>query len=128
MGKVNSLSKRLDWEIDVERDNENKTLVKPEQLQVKRTEKIEVIVKEVNLLEKVRQSKIKDNEVIKVVEGMKQARVKILRNEELKEIDSMIYKKEKVYVPKDDILMVEIIRLYYDIQVMLENQADAIIL
>jgi len=66
--------------------------------------------------------------VIKVVEGMKQARVKILRNEELKEIDSMIYKKEKVYVPKDDILMVEIIRLYYDIQVMLENQADAIIL
>jgi len=30
MGKVNSLSKRLDWEIDVERDNENKTLVKPE--------------------------------------------------------------------------------------------------
>ena len=128
MGKVNSLSKRLDWEIDVERDNENKTLVKPEQLQVKRTEKIEVIVKEVNLLEKVRQSKIKDNEVIKVVEGMKQARVKILRNEELKEIDNMIYKKEKVYVPKDDILMVEIIRLYYDIQVMLENQADAIIL
>ena len=59
---------------------------------------------------------------------MKQARVKILRNEELKEIDNMIYKKEKVYVPKDDILMVEIIRLYYDIQVMLENQADAIIL
>jgi len=51
-----------------------------------------------------------------------------LRNEELKEIDSMIYKKEKVYVPKDDILRVEIIRLYYDIQVMLENQADAIIL
>jgi len=51
-----------------------------------------------------------------------------LRNEELKKIDSMIYKKEKVYVPKDDILRVEIIRLYYDIQVMLENQADAIIL
>ena len=71
MGKVNSLSRRLDWEIDVERDNENKTLVKPEQLQVRRTEKIEVIVKEVNLLEKVRQSKVKDNEMIKVVEGMK---------------------------------------------------------
>ena len=71
MGKVNSLSRRLDWEIDVERDNENKTLVKPEQLQVRRTEKIEVIVKEVNLLEKVRQSKVKDNEMIKVIEGMK---------------------------------------------------------
>ena len=77
MGKVNSLSRRLDWKIDVERDNEDKTLVKLEQLQVKRTEKIEVIMKEVNLLEKVKQSKIKDNEVIKVVEGMKRARIKI---------------------------------------------------
>jgi len=30
MGKVNSLSRRLDWEIGVERDNENKMLVKLE--------------------------------------------------------------------------------------------------
>jgi len=30
MGKVNSLSRRLDWEIGAERDNENKMLVKLE--------------------------------------------------------------------------------------------------
>jgi len=30
MGKADSLSKRLDWEVGVERDNENETLVKPE--------------------------------------------------------------------------------------------------
>jgi len=30
MGKANSLNKRLDWEIGVERDNENETLVKLE--------------------------------------------------------------------------------------------------
>jgi len=30
MGKVNSLSRRPDWEVEVERDNENETLVKPE--------------------------------------------------------------------------------------------------
>jgi len=30
MGKANSLSKRLDWEIGVERDNEDEMLVKPE--------------------------------------------------------------------------------------------------
>jgi len=30
MGKANSLSRRPDWEIGVKRDNENKTLVKPE--------------------------------------------------------------------------------------------------
>jgi len=30
MGKANSLRRRPDWEIRVEKDNENKTLVKPE--------------------------------------------------------------------------------------------------
>jgi len=30
MGKADSLSRRPDWEIRVERDNEEETLVKPE--------------------------------------------------------------------------------------------------
>jgi len=30
IGKVDSLSKRPDWEVGVERDNKNETLVKPE--------------------------------------------------------------------------------------------------
>jgi len=30
MGKADSLSRRLDWKIGVEKDNENKMLVKPE--------------------------------------------------------------------------------------------------
>jgi len=30
MGKANSLSRRLDWEIGVERDNKDEMLVKPE--------------------------------------------------------------------------------------------------
>jgi len=30
MKKADSLSRRLDWEVGVEKDNENKTLVKPE--------------------------------------------------------------------------------------------------
>jgi len=30
MGKADSLSRRPDWEVRVERDNKNKTLVKPE--------------------------------------------------------------------------------------------------
>jgi len=36
----------------------------------------------VDLLEKVRQSKVKDNKVIKVVEEIKQAGIKILRDKE----------------------------------------------
>jgi len=30
MGKTDSLSRRLDWEVGVERDNEDKTFVKKE--------------------------------------------------------------------------------------------------
>ena len=69
--KANSLSRRLDWEIGVERDNKDETLVKPEWLKVRKMEKVEVIVEEVDLLEKVRQSKVKDNKVVRVVEEMK---------------------------------------------------------
>jgi len=71
MGKADSLSRRPDWEVGVERDNENKTLVKPEWLEARRTERVEVIVEGVDLLEKVRKSKVKDNEVVKAVEEMK---------------------------------------------------------
>ena len=114
MGKVDSLSRRLDWEVGEKKDNKDKTLVKPEWLEVKKTEKVEVIVEGVDLLEKVKQSKIKDNKVIKTVEEIKQAGVKILRDEEWKEINGIIYKKGKLYIPKDEKLRAEIIQLYYD--------------
>jgi len=81
MGKADSLSRRPDWEIKVKRDNENETLVKPEWLEVQRTEGVEVIIEGVDLLEKVRQLRVKDNKVIKVVEEMKQTGVKMLRDE-----------------------------------------------
>jgi len=57
-------------------------LVKPEWLEVRRNEIVEIIVDRVDLLEEVKKSKVKDNEVIKAVEEIKQARVKMLRNEE----------------------------------------------
>jgi len=77
-------------------------------------ERVEVIVEGVDLLEKVRQSKVKDNEVVRAVEEMKQAGVKMLQDEEWREVDGIIYKKEKVYVPKDNMLRAEIIRLHHD--------------
>ena len=117
MGKADSLSRRPDWEIKVKRDNENETLVKPEWLEVQRTEGVEVIIEGVDLLEKVRQLRVKDNEVIKVVEEMKQTGVKMLKDKKQQEVDGIMYKEEKVYVPKDDKLRAEIIRLYYNIPV-----------
>jgi len=71
MGKADSLSRRLDWEIGVEKDNKDEILVKPEWLEVRKTEKIEVIVEGVDLLEKVKQLRVEDDKVIKAVEEMK---------------------------------------------------------
>jgi len=114
MGKADSLSRRPDWKVEVERDNEDGTLVKPKWLEVRRTERVEIIVEGVDLLEKVRKSKVKDNKVVKAVEEMKQAGVKMLRDEEWREENSIIYKEGKVYVPKDNILRAEIIRLHHN--------------
>jgi len=82
IGKADSLSRRLDWEVGVEKDNENEMLVKPEWLEVRKTEVVEIIVDRVDLLKKVRKSKAKDDEVVKAVEEMKRAGVKMLRDEE----------------------------------------------
>ena len=63
----------------MEKDNEDETLVKPEWLKVRRTEVIEIIVDGVDLLEEVRKSKVKDDEVVKAIEEIG---VKMLRDEE----------------------------------------------
>jgi len=117
MGKVDSLSRRPDWEVGVEKDNKDQRLVKPEWLEVRKMEMVEIIVDGVDLLGEVRKSKVKDDEVVKAVEEMKRAGVKILRNEEWKEVDSIMYKERKVYVSKDDKLKAEIIRLYHNMPV-----------
>ena len=43
---------------------------------------MKVIIEEVDLLEKVKQLRVKDDKVIKAVEEMKQAEIKMLRDKE----------------------------------------------
>ena len=71
-------------------------------------------MKGIDILEKIRKSEAKDNEVIKAVEEMKKAGVKMLRDKEWREENSLMLKEEKVYMPKDEALGVEIIRLHHD--------------
>jgi len=68
----------------------------------------------VDLLEKIRKSEAKDNEVVKAVEEIKETRVKILRDEEWREENGLMLRNGKVYVPKDKKLRAEVIRLYHD--------------
>jgi len=117
MDKADRLSRRPDWEVRVEKDNEEQVLVKKEWLEAKRVRIAEIIIEGVNLLDKVKKCEVRDDEVVKVVEEMKQAGVKMLRDEEWYQEDSLMLKKEKVYVPKDKKLRAEVIRLHHDISV-----------
>ena len=66
----------------MEKDNEDETLVKPKWLEVRKTEVVEIIVDGIDLLEEVKKSKVKDDKVVKAVEEIKRAEVKMLRDEE----------------------------------------------
>jgi len=112
--KADGLSRRSDWEVGVEKDNEEQVLVKKEWLEVKRITIVEVMIEGVDLLDKVRKCEARDDEVVKAVEEMKKAGVRMLRDEEWHQEDGLMLKEGKVYVPKDEKLRVEVIRLHHD--------------
>ena len=66
MGKVDSLSRIPDWQEGVEKDNEDRVLVKPEW--IRRTE--ETLVEEGDLRERIRKVQKKDEKVVKAVKEL----------------------------------------------------------
>jgi len=54
---------------------------------------------------------------MKFVTEMKRAGVKMLRDEEWREVDGIMYKEGKVYMSKNEKLRAEIIRLHHDMPV-----------
>ena len=73
---------------------------------------------EVDILEKIKKARDKDEEIVRVVEEMKKAGVKVVREEEWQLEGDLVLKKRKVYVPKNEELRVEIIWLHYDMPVV----------
>ena len=113
MGRVDSLSRRVDWAKGVERDNENQVMLKEEWLEVRGIEQL-VEGPEEEIVKRIKEARDKDEEVIKVVEEMKKAGVKTLRDEEWQIEEGLVLKEGRVYVSKDEKLRVEIIQLHYD--------------
>jgi len=69
---------------------------------------------EEEIVKRIKEAKDKDKEVIKVVEEMKKAEVKMLRDEKWQIEERLVLKEGRVYVPRDEKLRVEIIQLYHD--------------
>ena len=113
MERADSLSRKVDWAEGVERDNENQVMLKEEWLKIRVIEQlVEGLEKEIT--EKIKKTRDRDEEVIKVVEEMKKAGVKILRNEKWQIEEGLVLKEKKVYIPKNKKSRLEIIQLHYD--------------
>ena len=83
MGQANSLSRRVDWAEGVERDNENQMILKRKWLEIKAMDRKQWLIEgaKKDIIEKIKKSEARDDEVIKAVEEIKKVGVKMLRNE-----------------------------------------------
>jgi len=113
MGKADGLSRRTDWKVGMDKDNDNQVIIKDQWIR----NMYEVIVEgpEVGLVEKIRKARSKDEEVVRVVEEIKKAGVKELRGNKWKIEGDLVLKEGKIYVLKDEELRGEVIWLHHDI-------------
>ena len=74
--KADGLSRRLDWKVGVEKDNDNQVFIKDCWL----CSLQEVVIEEpeVDIVEKIKKARSKNEKVVRVVEKMKNAGVKAL--------------------------------------------------
>jgi len=73
---VATTSKRSDWKVGVENDNDNQIIIKDNWLC--RLEEVIIEGPEVDILEKIKKVRSRDKDVVRVVEEMKKAKVKEL--------------------------------------------------
>jgi len=107
MGKANGLSRRADWKVGVDKDNENQIFIKDNWIR----SMYEVVVEgpEVDILEKIKKARSKDEDIVRIVEEMKKVGVRELWGNEWKIEGELVLKEEKVYVLEDEELRTELI-------------------
>ena len=112
MEKADGLSRRLDWKVGVDKDNDNQTLIKDNWI----CSLEEVVIKgpKVEIVKKIKNSRGKDKEIVRTVEEMKKTKVKELQEDEWKIKRELVLKEGKVYMLKDEELKAEVIWLHYD--------------
>ena len=111
--KADGLSRRPDWEIGVDKDNENQVVIKDNW--IRNLQEVVIERPEVDIIEKIKKARSRDEDVVRVVEEMKRAGVKELRGEEWKVEGELVIKEGKIYVLKDEELRAEIIRLHHNV-------------
>jgi len=72
MGKADGLSRRLDWKVDIEKDNKDQVFIKDNWIH--NLQEVVIEGPEVEMLEKIKKARSKDKDVVRIVEKMKKAK------------------------------------------------------
>jgi len=112
IGKADRLSRKPDWKVGVDRENENQVFIKDNW--ICKLQKVVIEGPEVDIIEKIKKARSKNKDVVRVVEEMKKAGVKELQGNKWKIEGDLVLKEGKMYVPKKKELRVEIIWLHHN--------------
>ena len=95
-------------------------MLKKKQLEIRVMEKRQLLIEgaEEKIIEKIKKSEVKDDEIVKIAKKIKNAKVKVLRNNEQYIENKLVLKERKIYVPKDKELRLEIIWLHYNMPIV----------
>ena len=105
----------MDWKVGVEKDNDNQVFIKDNWIHS--LEEVVVEGPEIDIVKRIKKTRSKDKEIVRIVEEMKKARVKELRGVEWKIKGELVLKEGKIYVLKNVELRSEIIQLHHDMLV-----------
>ena len=78
--KADSLSRRPDWKVGVEKDNDNQSFIKDCWLH--NLYKVVIEGPEVDIVEKIKKVRDKNEKINRVVEEIKKAGIKVVKGEE----------------------------------------------
>jgi len=82
----------------VKKDNKDQKLIKPEWIK-----EAETIIEEENLKERIKKAQEGNKKVVKVVEELKKAGIKMLKNEEWKIENGIVMKEGRIYMPEGEL-------------------------
>jgi len=74
---------------------------------------VEMMMEEEDLRERIKRAQKGNEKIVKAVEKLKRAEVKVLKDEEWEVEDGMVLKEGRIYIPEGD-LRREIIQLHHD--------------
>ena len=118
--KVDRLSRRLDWKVSMEKNNQNQVFIKDCQL----CSLYEVVIEEpeVEIVKKIKKTRKKNKKVVRVIEKIKKIEIKILQEKKQQVKRNLVLKKNKLYMSKNKKLRIKIIQLHHNILVIIYKE------